>query len=87
MGFTVFRIFLRNMPPTFYALQEDIKFDTLLEYRERIINETQSILTDNHKQLLLSFMEKNPEWDHLPFNNLVDFPAIKWKLGFFAYPP
>ena len=60
--------------------EEEIEFDILLEFRKRIFSEIRTNLLDHHKTILLSFMEKKPEWDLLPYKNLAELPAIKWKL-------
>jgi predicted nucleotidyltransferase component of viral defense system len=58
----------------------EIEFKELLKYRERVFNEIKSNLTHNHRKIILSFMEKKPDFDPLPFKNLSSLPAIKWKL-------
>ncbi len=57
-----------------------IELDDLITTRTRIISELKASLTERHKQFLLSMMNNNPDWDLLPFDNLKELPAIKWKL-------
>ena len=49
--------------------------------RIRLVEEINGILTENDKNLLLSFKEGNPDWWSLSkTTRLQDLPAIKWKL-------
>jgi predicted nucleotidyltransferase component of viral defense system len=43
----------------------------------RLIHEK---LTEKHKRFLLSLKQGEPEWVLLPFDDIYDLPAIKWKL-------
>ena len=45
--------------------------------RKRLIREIQTILTDQDKQLILSFQNCEPQWVDYDFRH---FPAIQWKL-------
>lgn len=40
-------------------------------------------MTDNEKKILLSFKDRNPNWDLLGLENIAgvsNFPSVQWKL-------
>jgi hypothetical protein len=37
-------------------------------------------LTQEHKRFLLALKQGEPDWNLLPFENIHDLPAVKWKL-------
>lgn len=43
----------------------------------RLIHEK---LTEEHKRFLLALKQGEPDWSLLPFENIYDLPAVKWKL-------
>lgn len=52
----------------------------LLETRARLRAELPTLLTDAHKRFLLSLAAAEPDWSLMPFRQLQDLPAIRWKL-------
>lgn len=57
-----------------------VSLNTLLETRERMISDLQTNLTQQERDFLLSIKSEHVAWESLPFENLQDFPALKWKL-------
>ncbi len=37
-------------------------------------------LTEEHERFLLGLKQGDPDWSLLPFENIYDLPAVKWKL-------
>lgn len=58
----------------------EFSYDDYEKTREALIETLQNRLTENDKQFLLSFEQGEPAWDLFPFPNLIELPAIKWKL-------
>jgi len=56
------------------ALQE------LEETRVTMVHLIHEKLTEKHKQFLLVLKQGEPDWSLLPFENIRDLPAVKWKL-------
>jgi predicted nucleotidyltransferase component of viral defense system len=48
--------------------------------RERLVKEINSLLTENDKQLLLSFKLGNTDWNLVDIEKLQHLPAVQWKL-------
>jgi hypothetical protein len=57
-----------------------ITLNSLLETREKLITDISNMLTEDERGFLASIMTEDVLWNNLPFNNLKDFPALKWKL-------
>ena len=57
----------------------NIELGVLNKYRELIINELKKGLNKNHKNFLISFMQRNPDWNLLPFKDLDLLPGVQWK--------
>lgn len=48
--------------------------------RVELISTIHSKLTQNHRDFLIGFKEGHPEWNLLPFENIEEFPSVKWKM-------
>src|SRR5690606_30057032 len=59
---------------------EPTDIETLVGTREEMIAEINGRLSASHRQFLLGMKQGQPEWSLLPFANLADLPALKWKL-------
>lgn len=59
---------------------EPINLDDLLNTQQRLMAELPQVLTQNHRNFLLSLVEAQPDWSLMPFTHLQNMPAIKWKL-------
>jgi predicted nucleotidyltransferase component of viral defense system len=60
--------------------REPISLRELEDARATLVRRIHEKLTDEHKQFLLSVKRGEPDWDLLPFDNVADLPAVKWKL-------
>lgn len=60
--------------------REKARLDDLVACREKIIKQMPGLLRENYKDLLISVMEGKPEWGRLPYQNIGDYPGIRWKL-------
>ena len=58
----------------------EVKLDELLSVRDKLIKNIKNSLSNNEREFLLSIKTANPRFDLMPFNNLAQFPGIKWKL-------
>lgn len=59
---------------------EPIAYQTLIDIRKTLFEDIRKILNVNERKFLLSIKSGEPEWDLLPFNNLKELPAIRWKV-------
>lgn len=48
--------------------------------RERLVKEIHQSLTDNDKELLISFKQGEPKWELYSLVVLKDMPSVQWKL-------
>ena len=49
--------------------------------RKRLVRETNALLQDSDRALLLSMKNGDPQWDLFPVAALKNMPAVKWKLA------
>jgi len=59
---------------------DSFSYDDYEATREQIVNEIHQYLTDDDRNLLLSFKEGEPDWALYPLDGLQNMPAVKWKL-------
>jgi len=59
---------------------QEVTLKELTNARQQLISDIRNKLTDNEKSFLLSIKTGAPQWDLLPFENLEQLPALKWKL-------
>jgi predicted nucleotidyltransferase component of viral defense system len=61
----------------------DVPLEQLEEVREQLIHQINSQMTDNEKQFLLSFKNKEPDWNLLEMENIeviANLPSVLWKM-------
>lgn len=58
----------------------EVPLDELLKTRARLKADLPKALTQRHKDFLLSLVKAEPAWDLMPFPQLRELPALKWKL-------
>jgi len=61
----------------------DVPLEQLEEARENLIHQVNSQMTDNEKKFLLSFKNKNPDWNLLEMENkgvIANLPSVLWKM-------
>lgn len=56
-----------------------IELSTLLNARQKLINNIISQMPEHHKQFLRSFYSRNPEWDLLGIAGVQNLPAVRWR--------
>lgn len=59
---------------------EQVTLDELLDVRERLIKILLTSLTEDERNFLLLLKQGKPDYSLLPFQNLEQLPALKWKL-------
>ena len=59
---------------------EPIALALLEQTRQWLLAELPRMLTNNHKEFLLSLVKATPKWDLLGVDHLEHLPGIKWKL-------
>ena len=60
--------------------REEVSLEALEEVRRRLYQELPRALTTAHRTFLLSLVQRQPQWECLPFPHLQELPAIRWKL-------
>jgi predicted nucleotidyltransferase component of viral defense system len=61
----------------------DVPLKQLEEARENLIQQINENLTENEKKFLLSFKNKNPDWNLLEMANVAvisNLPSVRWKM-------
>lgn len=58
---------------------EGIALDTLLDARDRLIAGVTGSMPDHHKEFLVSFYTRNPDWQLLGLEGISALPAVKWR--------
>ena len=59
---------------------EPMKLSTLIETRDSLIKLLAANITESERKFLLSIKLGNPNYSLLPFQNLPELPALRWKL-------
>lgn len=59
---------------------DEVSLEALLATRARLKAELPKALTLQHRKFLVSLVKAEPQWNLMPFANLKDLPALKWKL-------
>lgn len=61
----------------------NIPIEELEQAREDLINVIHQDMTDNERDFLLSFKQRNPNWELLGLENIHEvskLPSVQWKL-------
>ena len=61
----------------------DVPLEQLEEARENLIQQINENMTENEKKFLLSFKNKNPDWNLLEMDNvdvIANLPSVRWKM-------
>ena len=58
-----------------------VRFEDLLDAREKLISVLRNDLTGAEKNFLVSIKEMNPQWKLLKLDGIERLPAIQWKLA------
>ena len=59
--------------------ETDVPLEELVAVRARLVELIHQGLTDNEKDFLLSFKNREPDWALLDLEGVSELPAIKWK--------
>ena len=59
--------------------ESEVPLEELVSVRERLVELIHLGLTESEKAFLLSFKNRDPDWDLLNLNGVSDLPAVKWK--------
>lgn len=59
--------------------EEAISLDILLDARNRLIVDVTGNMPDHHKEFLVSFYSRTPDWQLLGLEGVSELPAIKWR--------
>ena len=60
---------------------EKASLEKLKEVRRRLIEILKKSMANNYNDFFISFYELNPKWELIPFDNIENFPGIKWKIN------
>ena len=64
----------------FGMLNEPVSLDTLYETREALVAEIMGNMPDHHRQFLLAFEKRQPDWDLLEVRHARALPAVQWRM-------
>lgn len=59
--------------------EDDVAMDTLLATRTALVNNIASNMSEDHKNFLVSFYRREPEWPLLGLKGLDQLPAVRWR--------
>jgi predicted nucleotidyltransferase component of viral defense system len=57
-----------------------ISVEVLVEARSRLVATIHRKMTDADREFLIGLKKGTPEWERIPFANVDELPAVKWKL-------
>jgi predicted nucleotidyltransferase component of viral defense system len=57
-----------------------VKYEELVETRQKLISKIKNDLTDDEKRFLISIKKREPDWDLLGLKGVENLPAVRWKL-------
>lgn len=57
-----------------------VELEMLIEARGRLRRELKAMLTQSHREFLMSLVRNEPQWDLMQCQHLMDLPGIRWKL-------
>lgn len=56
-----------------------VALDTLIDARDKLIAEVTGNMPDYHKEFLISFYNRKPDWKLLGLEGVANLPAVKWR--------
>jgi predicted nucleotidyltransferase component of viral defense system len=59
--------------------EEDVAMETLLATRTALVDNIASNMSEDHRNFLVSFYRRKPEWSLLGLNGLDQLPAVRWR--------
>lgn len=59
---------------------QPVRLAELEETRHRLVRVIRDRMSDNQRRFLMSFKSGAPDWSLLPFQDVAQLPAVKWKM-------
>lgn len=59
--------------------EEDVAMETLLATRTALVDNIASNMSEDHRNFLVSFYRRKPEWSLLGLDGLDQLPAVRWR--------
>lgn len=59
--------------------EEEVSLETLVTARAALAADVVSGMSEDHKQFLVSFYRRSPEWERLGIEGLDRLPAVRWR--------
>ncbi len=59
--------------------EDDIELAVLLEARATLIEDIRANMPVEHKQFLVSFYRREPDWDLIAADGASRLPAVRWR--------
>jgi len=59
--------------------EDEVSLETLVAARAALAADVVSGMSEDHKQFLVSFYRRSPEWERLGQDGLDQLPAVKWR--------
>ena len=59
--------------------EDEVSLETLVAARATLAADVVSGMPEDHKQFLISFYRRSPEWERLGQDGLDQLPAVKWR--------
>lgn len=48
--------------------------------REKLVNDVNSVMTEDDKRFLISFEELTTDWENIPYSSFKEYPSVRWKM-------
>jgi len=48
--------------------------------REKLVNDVNSVMTEEDKRFLISFEELTADWGNIPYSSFKGYPSVRWKM-------
>lgn len=56
-----------------------VALDALIDARDKLIADVTGNMPEHHKEFLVSFYSRKPDWKLLGLDGVADLPAVKWR--------
>jgi len=48
--------------------------------REKLVNDVNSVMTEDDKRFLICFEELTVDWESIPYSSFKEYPSVRWKM-------
>lgn len=48
--------------------------------REKLVNDVNSVMTEDDKRFLISFEELTADWENIRYSSFKEYPSVRWKM-------